>query len=374
MQPAFNSSIPLVAGLALLGALIGSTPLTGAPEAVTGITYGTSTNGTNRDVNNIIYDNQAQQVTKISTAADYYNFDGPAASNVFFRRGNTGTNGATAWYQGTDFDSNNGGYTVYGQGDTSPTLNELMLTSNLSQGLRNPFANTVSSSSIGPTSNIERIDFYFGASGYTVQEGAALVFFDLENVGNNGDGFRLAAINGWNTTSNTATSYVNSGLLVEPGSYGDALDIPGTQDNIGYIRSSTTNGDNIGGTQTVATIDTDVSGALGGSDLTIVGILVRFSDLGLNVGDVIYGYSLMAGDVVASSGSDLVDYTNTSVYLNTTNAGTNPLADYGNVDFAAFGAKVTRPVPEPASYGFIFMALATGGYLIRRRPRTAPVR
>lgn len=365
MRTASHSSILLPAGLCLLGMLAGASLLRATPQAVTGVTYGTETNGTNVTVNNIVYDNRSQQVSKVSTANDVYNFDGPAASNVFFRRGATGSNGATAWYQGTDF-SSSGGYTVYGQGDSSPTLSELMLTSNLSQGLRNPFANTVSSSSVGATSNIERIDFYF-AGGYTVQDGAALVFFDLENFGNHGDGFRIAAFDGWNTSTNTVTSYVSTGLLVSPGSYGDALDVPGTQDNIGYIRSTTNNGDNIGGSQTVATIDTDVSGSLGSSDLAIVGILVSFTDLGLHVGDVIYGYSLMAGDVVASSASDLIDYTNTSVYLNTTNAGSNPAADYGNVDFAAFGAKISRPVPEPSTYGLVFMGLSTAGYLLRRR-------
>lgn len=352
--------------LAVLLALIGVSESVAAPEQVTAITYGSASNGTDRDVNNIIYDNRAQQVTMISTAVDDYMFDGPVASNVYFRRGATGDNGATAWYQGTDFDSGGGGYTVYGQGDTSPTLNELMLTSNISQGIRNPFANT---SSAGPTSNIERIDFYFGTGGYTVSEGSALVFFDLENFGNNGDGFRLSAITGWDTGTSTSTAYKNAGLLITPGSYGEALDVPGTQDNIGYIRSTTSSGDNIGGTQTVATIDTDVSGALGDSDLVIVGMLIRLQDLGLSVGETIYGYSLMAGDVVATTGADLVDFTDTDVYLNTTNAGDDPEADYGNVDFAAFGAKISRPVPEPSSYGLIFMGLSVGGFVLRRRPR-----
>ncbi|MFA6287508.1 MAG: PEP-CTERM sorting domain-containing protein [Opitutaceae bacterium] len=308
-------------------------------------------------------------MTNISTATEDYVFNGPVASNVYFRRGGTGTNGATAWYQGTDFNSS-GGYQVYGQGDTSPTLSELMRTSNLSEGLRNPFANTVSSSSIGPTSNIERIDFYFGASGYTVQEGDALAFFDLENYGNHGDGFRIAAIDAWDTGTAKPTSYTSTGLMVDPGSYGDAVAVPGGG-NTGYIRSSTTNGDNIASGQTVVTIDSDTSGGLGSSDLSIVGIIIRLSDLGLTVGQTIYGYSLMAGDVTASSSSDLVDYTNTGVYLNTTNAGTNPDADFGNVDFAAFGAQLARPVPEPSTYGMIFMGLCGAFWVWRRKKQTA---
>lgn len=374
MKPFSHKSVVRLTGLLAFGVGMGAATSAVAQVAVTGVSYGTETgSGTSNDtdVNNIIYDNRTQPVTGISTSTENYVFDGPAASSAYFRRGSAGTNGATAWYQTTDFDSGGGGYKVYGQGDSSPNLSELMLTSNLSQGLRNPFANTVSSSSIGPTSNIERIDFSFGASGITVTEGAALVFFDLENFGNHGDGFRIAVFDGWNNTTKTVTSYVNTGLLVEPGSYGDALDVPGSQTNIGYVRANTNNADNISGSQTVTTIDSDVSGSLGSNDLTIVGILISFEDLGLSVGDTIYGYSLMAGDVVASTVSDLLDYTDTDVYLNTTNAGTNPEADYGNVDFAAFGAKVSRPVPEPSTYGVVFLGSTTGFFLWRRRSRKA---
>lgn len=360
-----RGGLPSIATVLLF---LSASSIQAAPVAINSISYGAETNGSNVTAGNIVFDNRAQEVTKISTGVGDYTFNGPAASQVYFRRGATGTNGATAWYQGTDVDSS-GGYTVYGKGDSSPTLSELMLTSNLSQGLRNPFANTVSSSSIGPTSNIERIDFYFGSNGYTVQAGDALAFFDLENFGNHGDGFRIAAITGWNTSTNNATAYANTGLMVAPGSYGDALDVPGSQDNIGYIRATTSNGDSIGGSQTVATLDTDTSGALGSNDLVIVGVLVRLSDLGLTVGQKIYGYSLMAGDVVASSASQLVDWTNTNVYKNNTNAGTNPDADYGNVDFAAFGAKISRPVPEPANYGVVLLGASIGLFLSRRPAR-----
>ena len=146
-------------------AVVGLASVLHAQQAITGVTYGSSADAADSTAGNIVYLNKSQTVNQVSTATTNYIFDGPIASNVYFRRGSTGTNGATAWYQGTDF-SSSGGYQVYGQGDTTPTLPELMLTSNLSEGLRNPFANTVSSSSIGPTSNIERIDFYFGASGH----------------------------------------------------------------------------------------------------------------------------------------------------------------------------------------------------------------
>jgi len=357
-----NAAFRLVRVCALLASASFASCLYGY-DAITNITYGTATDTTDRTAGNIDYLNKSQPVSTMSTATETWKFTGPVAQNVYFRRGSTGDNGATAWYQGTDFNSS-GGYQVYGQGDTTPTLSELMLTSNLSEGLRNPFANTVSSSSIGATSNIERIDFYFGSSGYVVTENDALAFFDLENYGNHGDGFRIAAITGW--TSGAPTAYANAGLMVTPGSYGDGVPVPGGG-NTGYIRSTTTAGDDISSSQSVTSIDTNTSGSLGSSDLVVVGVMIRLSDLGLSVGQTIYGYSLMAGDVVASSGSDLVDYTNTSVYLNTTNAGTDPNADYGNVDFAAFGAQISHPAPEPSAYGVIFMGLCLGGWMFRRK-------
>lgn len=354
----------------VLGAFwVGAAAQVAAQVAITGVTYGTTSNpyGNNVTVNSITYNNAYTPVTSVSTVAGDYNFNGPVASSVVFRRGSTGSNTTTAWYQTTDF-SSNGGYTVYGQGDSTPTASELMLAGNLSEGLRNPFANTVSLSSIGATSNIERIDFYF-AGGYTVQAGDALAFFDLENYGNNGDGFRISAFTSLGTVngvSNSPTAYANSGLFVTPGSYGDAVDVPGGG-NTGYLRSTTTNGDSLTGTQSISVIDSDTSGSLGSSDLSIVGILIRFTDLGLTAGQTIYGFSLMAGDVTASSGSQLVNWNNTTVYPTTTNAGSNPNADYGNVDFAGFGAQISRPVPEPATYGAILLSVLGVGLTIRRR-------
>jgi len=246
---------------------------------------------------------------------------------------------------------------VLGKGDTSPTMSEVMLSNDLTQGLRNPFANSTSSTS----SNIERIDFYF-SGGYTVQAGDAVVFFDLENVGNFGDGFRIAAFNSVGTVngaSNAPTSYANSGLLIQPDTFGNAVGTPNGS-NAKYIRSTTTSGDNLASGQSITTLDSN-SGTPNSSDLYLVGILIRFTDLGLNVGDTIYGYSLMAGDVAASTSSDLVNWKNSSVYLTNTDATT-----WGNMDFMGFGAQISRPVPEPSTYGALFLGAALAFFGLRR--------
>jgi hypothetical protein len=328
-----------------------------AQVAVTAVDYGNTVNTSNRTADNITYLNQVTQVEYISTALGTYNFDGPLASSVAFRRnyyaGNP--NNSTVFYQYSS--TNNGNATVLGKGDSSPTLSEVMLSNDLTQGLRNPFAN--GSGSLN--SNIERIDFSF-AGGYTVQEGDALVFFDLENVGNFGDGFRIAAFTELGTVngvSNAPKTYANSGLLIDAGTFGPAVATPdGT--NARYVRSTTTNGDNLASNQSITTLDSN-SGTPNSNDLYLVGILIRFTDLGLSVGQTIYGYSLMAGDVSANNASDLVNWNNSSVYRTDTDADT-----WGNMDFMGFGAQISRPVPEPSTYGAIFVGAGLAFFSVRR--------
>ncbi|MBX3737768.1 MAG: hypothetical protein KF715_13815 [Candidatus Didemnitutus sp.] len=329
---------------------------TSAQVAITSVDYGTTTNTTDRTAGNLTFLNQFTNVEYVSSSLGTYAINGTAASSVSFRR-NTGAgnpNTANVFYQYSSTNSNNGTTTasVYGKGDSSPTLSEVMLSNDLTQGLRNPFANGSGSEN----SNIERIDFYF-SGGYTVKENDAIVLFDLENYGDHGDGFRVAAytsVGTVNGVSNAPTAYANSGLLVEPGTMGDAVDTP-TGTNARYLLSTSTSGDSLTSNQSITSLDYN-SGTPGANDLYLVGILIRFTDLGLSVGQTIYGYSLMAGDVTASSGSDLVNWNNSSVYSTDTDSST-----WGNADFAAFGGTIARAVPESQFYGG---ALLSFGVLI----------
>lgn len=328
-----------------------------AQFAVTAVDYGTTVDTTNRTAGNITYLNQYTPVEYVSSTAGTYSFNGQLADSVTFRR-NTSSgnpNNSTVFYQYSS--TSKGKATVYGDGDTSPTLSEVMLSNDLTQGLRNPFANGSGSTN----SNIERIDFTF-SGGYTVQEGDAMVFFDLENVGNFGDGFRIAAYTSLGTVNgvaNSPTAYANTGLLIQPDTFGNPVDTP-TGTNATYLRSTTTNGDNLSSNQSITVLDSN-SGTANSNDLYLVGILIRFTDLGLSVGQTIYGYSLMAGDVTASSSSDLVNWNNSSVYLTNTDATT-----WGNMDFMGFGAQISRPVPEPSTYGAMFFAAGLVFFGIRR--------
>jgi hypothetical protein len=283
------------------------------------------------------------------------------ATNVFVRRNTTAgnANNTTVFYSYTSHSG--GSSTVLSSSDTSPTIEKLMKSGDLTQGLRNPFANGSGSTE----SNIERLDFYF-AGGYTVQAGDGLVFFDLENQNNFGDGFRLAAftaVGTFNGSADAPTAYANTGLVVTPDSFGGPVNTPDGL-NARYLRSTTTNGDNLTGSQTRATIDTN-AGTLGANDLYLVGILIRFSDLGISVGSTIYGYSLMAGDVTAPAAANLVNWNNPTYYPTNTDSAT-----WGNMDFMGFGAQIARPVPEPSTYGAILMALGLAGFGLRRRLST----
>jgi hypothetical protein len=330
-----------------------------AQTAVTDITYGTATNGGNTSRGGISYDNRVRPVNTVTTGLGDYRFDGPLATNVFARRNTDSNNNGNA-NQGSDNPNHTTIISQYDDGSNrnygtyEPSLSEVFLSGNLYTGIRNPFANGAGTST---NSNIERLDFYF-AGGYTVQANDALVFFDVENAGNFGDGFRIAAFTGVGTVNgqaNAPTTYANTGLLVPTDSFGGPIDNPSGGSSAEYRRSTFTNGDNLSGT---------ASGSASAGTLELVGILIRFSDLGISAGTTIYGYSLMAGDVTPTNAANLVNWNNSTYYP--TNTDPN---GYGNMDFMGFGAQISRPVPEPSTYGAIFIGLGAAFFGWRRYRR-----
>ena len=320
-----------------------------AQTAVTGITYGTLVDNANQTVGGITYLNRDRDVSTVTTSLGNYLFDGPLANNVYFRR-NTDSNGNGTPNQTSDNPNNttliyqvNGSNQDYGDRQTS--ADQVFLDGNLYTGIRNPFANGAGTAA---NSNVERIDFYF-AGGYTVQATDALVFFDIENAGNFGDGFRIAAFTGVGTvngTANAPTAYANTGLLVPADSFGGPINNPEGTSSSTYYRSTFTSGDSLSGT---------ASGTTSAGTLDLVGILIRFSDLGISAGTTIYGYSLMAGDTAPVTAASLVNWNNATYYPTNTDP-----AGYGNMDFMGFGAQISRPVPEPATYGAILLGVSAG--------------
>jgi hypothetical protein len=328
-----------------------------AQTAITGITYGSLVDGANTSSGGVDYLNRDRTVNTVGAGSlGNYQFTGPLASNVYFRR-NTDSSGDGRTNRSNDNPNNstliyqvNGSGDAYG--DYNANLESVFLDGNLANGIRNPFGNGAGTST---NSNIERIDFYF-SGGYTVQANDALVFFDVENIGNFGDGFRIAAYTGVGTVngfSNAPTTYANTGLLVAPDSFGGPINNPEGGSSATYYRSTFTNADSLSGTAS----DTASAGTL-----QLVGILIRFADLGISAGTTIYGYSLMAGDVAPATAANLVNWNNATYYPTDTDP-----AGYGNMDFMGFGAQISRPVPEPSTYGVCFLGLAASVLGIRRR-------
>ncbi len=343
----------------MAGALLAAVSIH-AQTAVTDITYGSLVDNTNQTQGGLTYRNEDRQVNTVTTGLGDYRFDGPLASNVYFRRNTDSSGNGTPNQSGVDNPNNStliyqadGSNRSYG--DYQPSLEQVFLDGNLFTGIRNPFGNGASSST---NSNIERIDFYF-SGGYTVQDNDALVFFDVENTGNFGDGFRVAAYTGVDG-ANTPTTYANTGLLVAADSFGGPIDNPNGGSTATYRRSTFTNGDNLSGT---------ASDTASASTLQLVGILISFADLGISAGTTIYGYSLMAGDTTPSTAGNLVDWNNTTYYPTNTDP-----AGYGNMDFMGFGAQISRPVPEPSTYGAIFVGLSAAFFGWRRHRRKLSAR
>lgn len=354
-------------GLLLLGAAgLASFPaILPAQVAITGVSFGAAVDSANVTAGNLTFLNEVNPVLSVEAGASgTYAINGALASAVNFRRNTSAGNAnATAAYYQYSSVGYYGTATVFGQGDATPTAGELMLSGNLSQGLWNPFANGTAPGE----SNIERIDFHF-SGGYTVQTGDAVVLFDLENYGDLGDGFRIAAYTAAGTVngvSNAPTAFATTGLLIQPNSMGAAVST-GNTTNPRWISSFTTSGNSLASGQDIQLVDSN-SGTAGWSDGFLNGVLIHLSDLGLTAGQTIYGYSLMAGDVSASSANDLVNWNNTAVFRTDTDAAT-----WGNVDFAGFGGQLARPVPEPRTYGALLLAsLIVALGLRRRRPAIA---
>jgi hypothetical protein len=326
-----------------------------AQTAVTGITYGSLVDATNTSSGGITYLNRDRTVSTVATGLGDYQFNGPLASNVFFRRNTDSNNNGTSNQASDNPNNSTLIYQVDGSnrayGDYNANLEQMFLDGNLNTGIRNPFANGAGTST---NSNIERIDFYF-SGGYTVQAGDSLTFFDVENVGNLGDGFRIAAytsVGSVNGFSNAPTAYANTGLLVPAESFGGPISNPQGTDTGNYRRATFTNGNTLSGTASAIT-------SIG--ELELVGIMISFADLGITAGTTIYGYSLMAGDVAPTTAANLVNWNSNTYYpTNTSSTG------YGDMDFMGFGAQIARPVPEPSTYGAI-MALFGLGFLGGRR-------
>ncbi len=268
--------------------------------------------------------------------------------------------------------SGSSGTTV--QGQYYPTAENLLLSGNILTTIADAFTNTGSGSSV-LVSNVERLDFVW-SSGYLANPTDVIAVFNVD-AATTQDDFRIAiftSIDG----SNTPTAYVSTGLVINtipPASsggdgtdtgtgadYGDKLAAQYPTGTTGTASTTTSlsnwriagysNGDNLSGA---------VYAGFSSTNQGIGGAAIRLSDLGITTSQVIYGYSLMGPDVSPTLASDLVSWTNSSVFLTTTTD------SQGTADFTTFTGRFIKPVPEPSTYGAILMGVGLAAYALRRR-------
>ena len=320
-----------------------------AQVAVASITTSTS-DLSNQNLNGETFERTTVAITQFKdTAGNVYDAN-TVAGAAYVRRNTTAgnANNSSMWY--TDVDGNGKFDATY-----ATTYASLLLGNNILRGSDNTFANGTDATS----GNIERLDFVFSASGITSNASTSFAVFDRGAIGVH-DNVKIAVITGWDSVNNVPTSYGGTLVSLDSSDYGNT----NLTSDFAYNLFRYTNGDNLGSPYWNSDTETGSQG-LGGA-------IVSMADLGITAGTTIYGYSLMAYDVTTGGNmANLVNWNNATYYAtNTTNA-----TGTGGIDLSAVnGVLYNRRVPEPSTYGAVFLGLTATffGWRRWRRGVSAP--
>lgn len=359
-----NGTIQVVAGLVVAG-LFGTSA--NAASTITGLST-TQFTGTVQNVNNVNgaghqadfpeheeydlrYTGETTRVNSITTGLG--TFSPTSQANYVFRRTNT-PNSDIAWFHASH-NTTTDQVTLYGPKPT--TLSDLFGGNNLNVGVDNMFANGTDGN--GNYSNIERVDFVF-SGGLTSASSKGFAVIERGNVGDH-DAFGIVAITSI-SQDGTPTAY---GTIKKfgTGDWGNTALLGGKKDYV-VVRKDNDEG------ATVFAPSAHVKNSLGG-------VFVPLTDLAA-AGTTIYGFSLVGGDVNAS-GSNLVNWSNTTYFPGNTLNDNDSRDAYGNlINTSPGGLDPTgtlamlysinapvSPVPEPSSIAMI--AMAAFPLLARRR-------
>jgi hypothetical protein len=334
---------------AILGGLALATALHGQ-IAVTQITTNT-TDLSNQAVNGATFERTTVAITSFKDAAGNVYDANTVAGAAYVRRNTTAgnSNNSSMWYADTN---------TNGQFDASYATDyaSLLLGNNLLRGSDNTFANGTDPT----TGNIERLDFVLSASGVAATAATAFAVFD-RGAANAHDGVKIAVITGWDSVNNVPTAYGGSLVSITTANYGTTNPVA----DFGYNLFRYTNGNNLGSPFWTSNTETGTQG--------IGGAIVSMSDLGITAGTTIYGYSLMAYDVTNGGNmANLVNWNNTTYYSTTTDGTTGG----GGIDLSAVnGVLYNKRVPEPSTYGALFVGAGLAFFGLRRWRRnvSAPV-
>lgn len=351
-----NTEVRLFCIAVLLAVGSITSPWVSAQTAITDWTLSYS-DGPNEVEDGITYRNTALAITGFSTASSAY-YLGATASSAFIRR-NTDSNGNGTHNQ-AGIDNNNRSSTWGAQasgqnnlfGSYETTLNDVLLNNNILMGGDDLLANS-NNTSDRSSANIERLDFYFGAT--TVNATDGLTIFDRGNAGAH-DNVKIAVFTSWG--SGEPTTYAGNVVTLTTAEYGANLDTnpsaAGTQASFTYTLLRFNNGDSL------ATLDTPTNTGTQG----IAGAFISFADLGIATGTTIYGYSILAADVTTDV-QQLADWKNSTHFPTGTNSAN------GGIDLVSFNGRIARPVPEPATYGALFLGGMLGFWWLSRRKSSA---
>jgi hypothetical protein len=316
--------------------------------AITSWTTTTLTDSADQTVSGITYLNKFITVDTFTTAGGTYFAQSSVvqADDAYVRRNTTTQSNGVGWMA-----IRNGSNTNV-HGSYYATEKSLLLSGNLLNSTFDTFTNDTGTLS-GQATNVERIDFVW-SSGYTALSGDVLTVFNIDPAGAQ-DNFRIAVFTGWDSVNHKPTSYATTGVLVVDGQYGPLLSLAyptGTSTTSTWNAVSFTSGDSLSGTGSF--VFTQTPQGIGGAAISL-------TDLGVGNGQTIYGYSIMGPDVTPTTAADLVDWTNSSVYL------TNTSQVDGTADFSTFGGRFVRPIPEPSAYGTILLGAGLLAFGVRRR-------
>ena len=359
VAPVFSSPLRLplsllcAAFLPVAAAVAQSVPITSV--VTTALTDPDGQLGTTT-VNGLVFQNASYGVSSFSTAGTTYNVTS-LADQAFIRRNSSPGSApqSSIWYA----NDNRGAPSVAGQllgGQTSNYqggVGSILLSNNLTRGSDNTFANGLGVSD----GNIERIDFVFSA-GLTVTPGLAFTVLD-RGATNAHDGFKIAAITGWDSLTNTPTSYQ---LLVNQNAgWGATNSVANFDYTLLRYRASDNGGDANNLTAQYAT----ATGNQG-----IAGLVFTAAALGLSNGQPIYGYSLFAGDVTdGGNTANLINFNNATFFPTGTSGNGAGGLDLAAVNGLALQDIAFSAVPEPSTYALGGVVVMMAGIWGRHRRR-----
>jgi len=299
----------------------------------------------------ITFQNQTNAVTGLTYGGINGWLDPSVANAAYVRRSSVtgaGANNANVWeVQGTS--STN----LLGRDTSTMTMSSVLLNNNALMGVNDLFTNAGGTPSPA-NNNIERID-YFWNGGFKAVSAEGFAVFERGSAGAH-DGFKVAAITGWDFINNKPLTYSGNIVTVTSASYGaNNLDwdpttagVQQTFANYDILRFNNT-GDSLTPLNLINT----------GNNQGVAGVFISFADLGIAAGTTVYGYSIIAPDLNPSATvANLADWDNATYYYQNTPDST------GSIDIMAFGGR--RVVPEPSTYGAIFLTLTSSALGFRR--------